>query len=298
MLIRDAAILYIEYCREVRLVQPSTLKKYGECLNTWILPAVGNKEVSDLTRRNIGVLRSAIFARGLSVSRTYSVLIVLKSLLRYIKDVLKTPTLDPAEVEVPSRGKPHVVYLTDLELNKVFQSIPVHTFSGARLRAFIEVLLGTGMRLSEALSLDRELFDAGATEHEIKGKGGKFRTVFFNDRCKYWVKLYLSKRFDSHPALFVTTGTNPERWQREDISRFFINLRDRAKLNKKLTPHILRHTYCTNLRDRGVDISLIKELAGHADIGTTAKYYLGSDKNVLRRIAQDEVRYGSGQVAA
>ncbi|MCU1284076.1 MAG: xerD [Acidobacteriales bacterium] len=295
MLIRETAILYIEHCREVRLVQPSTLKKYSEILNTWVVPSLGNKQVNRLTRVDIGLLRGGMFASNLSIARTYSVLMVLKGLLRYIKDTRKLETLNPAEVEVPNRGRPHVVFLTELELKKIFAAIPVHTFSGARLRAFIEVLLATGMRLGEALSLDREIFDAGATEHEIRGKGGKFRTVFFTDRCYYWVKLYLGKRFDSHPALFVTTGTSPERWRREDISRFFINLRDRAGINKKLTPHILRHTYCTNLRDRGVDISLIKELAGHADIGTTARYYLGTDKNVLRRIAQTHVCYESGE---
>jgi integrase/recombinase XerD len=293
MLIRECTSLYLDYCLQVKLVQPSTAQKYRDCLETWIVPALGDKDVSRLKRVDVGALRAQMFSRRLSIARTYSVLMVLKGFLLYIKDVLKTTTLDPGEVEVPDRGRPHVVYLTDLELDKIFRAIPVHTFSGARLRAFVEVLLATGMRLSEALALDRELFDADAREVEIKGKGQKYRTVFFTDRCYYWVKLYLNKRFDSHAALFVTTGIAPERWRREDISRFFINLRDKSGINKKLTPHILRHTYCTNLRDRGVDISYIKELAGHADIGTTAKYYLGTDKEQLRRISQSFVKYSA-----
>lgn len=296
MFIRDVSLLYIEYCRDTRLVAPTSVAKYRDCLETWIVPALGHKDVGGLRRIDIGLLRSTMRAQGLSIARTYSVLMVLKGLLRYVKDVANVPALDPTEVEVPSRGRPHVVYLTDLELERLFQAIPVHTFSGVRLRAFVELLLATGMRLSEALALDREHFDAEVSELEIKGKGQKFRTIFFTDRCYYWIKLYLSKRFDSHPALFVTTGTFPERWRREDISRFFINLRDRAGINKKLTPHILRHTYCTNLRDRGVDISLIKELAGHADIGTTARYYLGTDKNALRRVSQQFVKYGSDRM--
>lgn len=295
MLIRDASLLYMEYCRDVKLAASSTLVKYSDCLKVWIIPAFGGKEAIQLKRTDIGLLRGSMRAKSLSIARTYSVLMVLKGFLRYMKDVMKIEGLDPSEIEVPSRGQPHVLYLTDLELDKLFRAILIHTFSGARLRAFIEVLLATGMRLSEALALNRDLFDAEARETEIRGKGGKFRTVFFNDRCYYWVRLYLGKRFDSCPALFVTTGTNPVRWRREDISRFFINLRDRAGLNKKLTPHILRHTYCTNLRSQGVDISYIKELAGHADIGTTAKYYLGNNINELRRISQNLVRYGAGE---
>jgi site-specific recombinase XerD len=58
-----------------------------------------------------------------------------------------------------------------------------------------------------------------------------------------------------------------------------------------LTPHILRHTYCTNLRDNGADITLIKELAGHQDIQTTAKYYLGVSKTTLRDAVRKHLNY-------
>jgi site-specific recombinase XerD len=80
---------------------------------------------------------------------------------------------------------------------------------------------------------------------------------------------------------------------REDISRFFINLRIKARITKKLTPHLLRHTFCTILRNHGADISHIKDLAGHQDIQTTARYYLGKDKNVLRRVVDTCLNYGT-----
>jgi site-specific recombinase XerD len=60
---------------------------------------------------------------------------------------------------------------------------------------------------------------------------------------------------------------------------------------KKLTPHILRHTYCTTLRNNGADISYIKELAGHSDIQITARYYLGRDTQQLRNVVRKYVRY-------
>jgi len=122
------------------------------------------------------------------------------------------------------------------------------------------------MRISEALSLGRAPFDAQIQEIEIIGKGNKKRTVFLNQRCHFWVQQYVNKRHDTHPALFITTGLNPRRLAREDISRFFVNLREKADLKKKITPHTLRHTYCTNLLNNGADITFIKELAGHQDI--------------------------------
>src|SRR6266404_1383416 len=141
MLIREFAPTYIEYCREVKLVVPATADKYRDCLQNWIVPALGDKQSGKLKRLDINILRSRMFARKLSIARVYSVLMVLNGFLRYIKEVRKQPCLDLGEVEVPSRGRPHVVYLTQPELERLFQTIPVHTFTGARLRAFVELLL-------------------------------------------------------------------------------------------------------------------------------------------------------------
>jgi site-specific recombinase XerD len=98
----------------------------------------------------------------------------------------------------------------------------------------------------------------------------------------------------------VTTGI-PRRWDRNDLSKYFKVLKWKAGIEKPLTPHILRHTYCTNLRDNGTDITLIKELAGHQDIQTTARYYLGVNKQSLRDAVRLNLRYGrdeDDQVAA
>lgn len=95
---------------------------------------------------------------------------------------------------------------------------------------------------------------------------------------------------DQH--VFVTTGYPVRPLAREDVSRFFQLLKQKAGLTKKFTPHVLRHTFCTTLRNNGADISLIKELAGHQDIQTTARYYLGTNKDLLRRVVVQCLDYG------
>jgi integrase/recombinase XerD len=139
--------------------------------------------------------------------------------------------------------------------------------------------------------MDREPFDRGETEIDILGKGAKRRTVFFTDRAIFWIKEFLNCRADDHPALFITTGCPARRWARYDISKNFARLCRISGYAKKFTPHILRHTYCTTLRNNGADISHIKELAGHSDIQTTARYYLGYDKPALRRVVREKARY-------
>ena len=81
--------------------------------------------------------------------------------------------LDPAEIPLPKRPVPEVEYLTNEEVRRVLDSINITSYAGIRLRALVELLLSTGMRISEALSLDRTAFEAGETEVQIIGKGRK-----------------------------------------------------------------------------------------------------------------------------
>ncbi|MBA2676797.1 MAG: tyrosine-type recombinase/integrase [Ktedonobacteraceae bacterium] len=291
MLLRDAARHYPTFCQVEKQNAPQTIQKYNDCLNAWILPHLGSKQLEELDRLMLMGFRKLMVEKSLSTYRQYSVLMVLKSVLKFAREVLKVECINPREIKLPNRGTPEVSVLTPDELNQLFAHLDVHTYTGSRLRAIIEIILASGMRISEVLSLSRSVFDAELDETQIVGKGSKTRTVFLNARSRLWVNNYLNKRFDDNLALFVTTGPNPGRLSREDISRFFINLRKRAELPKKVTPHVLRHTYCTTLLNNGADITFIKELAGHSNIQTTARYYLGVDRQQLRKVVDKYLKY-------
>lgn len=292
MKVSEAFAPFLNYCQVERHVSPATLAKYRDCLQCWLLPWLGSQDLESLNRLEILNLRKAMVDKGLSIARQYSVIMCLKSFLKFCRSTWNLRCLDPNDIALPRRPAPDVQYLTKEEIQKVFDAIRIHTFAGIRLRALIELLLSTGMRISEALSLKRDVFEADAQETEIVGKGQRKRLVFFSRRCRFWVREYLNRRVDDEPALFVTTGFPARSFKREDVSRFFIDLRQKAGLAKKLTPHLLRHTFCTLLRDNGADISHIKDLAGHTNIGTTARYYLGKDKAVLRRVVDTCLTYG------
>jgi site-specific recombinase XerD len=183
-----------------------------------------------------------------------------------------------------------VQYLSHSEVEQVLAVLPSRNFTGARLRALVILLLNTGLRISEALALNRKPFDQQYREVDIVGKGGKRRTVFLNEDCFRAVSQYLRFRDDEESALFVTTGF-ARRLARDDISKYFQAVRIKAGIDKPFTPHILRHTYCTHLLHNGADIRFIKELAGHQDIQTTAKYYLGVDRRALRAVVDRCVHY-------
>lgn len=237
--------------------------------------------------------RQAMAARELSVARQYSLLMTLKLFLKFCRTTLDINCIDPAAIKLPRRKAPKVEYLTNTEIQAIRENIDPFRTSGVRLRALFEVLLSTGMRISEAVSLDGNSIDYSTKEAVIIGKGGKSRTVFFSDEALKWLARYLSRRHDSHPALFVTSGDMPVRLKRGDIPRFFKAVSKLAGIEKHLTPHLLRHTFCTNLRNNGADISLIKELAGHQDIQTTVRYYIGIDKQVLRNTVAKYLNYAA-----
>lgn len=291
MKLYEAVEPFLNFCQVESQSEPSTIEKYRDCFRVWILPWLANCELKDVDRLDVLRLRQAMENRGLSTARKYSIIGCLKGLLKFARSALKIECLDPAEIRLPKRQPPNPAYLNNEEIQRALEGIDHHTFAGIRLRALTELLLATGMRISEALALTREPFEMEARDVDIVGKGKRRRTVFFSTRCRAWVNAYLNRRTDDNPALFVTTGFPPRKLRREDVSRFFSNLRSKVGITKPLTPHVLRHTFCTNLRNNGADISLIKDLAGHQNIQTTARYYLGKDKEVLRRAVESCLDY-------
>jgi integrase/recombinase XerD len=291
MKVSEASGPFFTWAEIERQHAPQTIAKLRDCFASWILPRLGPLEVEQIRREHILEIRQAMVNRKLSVARQYSVISAIKHFLRFCQTVLRISTLDLADVVLPRRPKPNPDALTNEELERIRQAININMRTGLRLRALIELLAETGMRIGEALALNRTPFEQGDAEIEILGKGNKLRTIFIHQRAGFWVRQYLARRVDHEPALFVTTGDPPQRWARVDVSPFFVRLRKAAKINKKLTPHLLRHTFCTNLRDNGADISLIKDLAGHADIQTTARYYLKTDKSALRNAVKKYLNY-------
>ena len=282
MRVFEAVEPFLLYCRVERQYSPESQQKMKEAFDSWLLKLFGRLEVASIRSMHVLAFRQVMASRELSTARQYGLLMVLKLFLKFCRTVLELNCLDSSTIKLPTRKAPRVEYLTNAEIQAVRDKIDTFQTSGARLRALFETLLSTGMRISEALSLNRDSIDFERREAVIIGKGGKARTVFFSEDALRWIRRYLNRRHDPNPALFVTYGDSPSRLRRGDIPRFFKAIGKLAGIKKRLTPHLLRHTFCTNLRNNGADLSLIKELAGHQDIQTTVRYYLGSDKQVLR----------------
>jgi site-specific recombinase XerD len=143
-----------------------------------------------------------------------------------------------------------------------------------RDRAILELLFSTGLRVSELCSLDSDI-DLSRDELSVRGKGDKVRVVFISPAAKSAVTTYIKARKDMGEALFVNIAKGRERGERltpRSIERLIKTYAAKAGITKKVTPHVLRHSFATDLLSNGADIRSVQQLLGHASINTTQIY--------------------------
>jgi len=149
-----------------------------------------------------------------------------------------------------------------------------------RERAMIEMFYSTGCRLSELRELDRKDIDWQSLTVNVFGKGSKERKVYLSFKAVYHLKKYLNERKDDHPALFVTERKPHERLSTRGFQREIKAIALGSQIPKNVHPHILRHTFATDLLANGADIASVQALLGHSDPGTTQIYCQVTDERM------------------
>lgn len=151
-----------------------------------------------------------------------------------------------------------------------------------RDKAILELFFSTGLRLSELCSIDRDL-DLSKDEFSIRGKGEKVRVVFLSDSAKDAIRDYLKNRKDMDEPLFIQYSRNGAKGNRltpRSIERIVKYHAIAAGISKKVTPHIIRHSFATDLLSNGADIRSVQMMLGHANIATTQIYTHITDKQL------------------
>lgn len=206
-------------------------------------------------------------------------LIALRSLLNYFTD--RNIVALPAEKIKLAMDKSdrEVRFLTIDQLKKLFSAPKISTEQGLRDRAILEVFFSTGMRISELVSLNRNQIKIKPNIKELElsiiGKGGRTRTVYFSDRTLYWLNKYLATRKDKDESLFInyrSKKTKSLRLTPRSIEKMIKKYTIQTGLPINTTPHVMRHTFATDLLSQGVDLRTIQEFLGHKSIAATQIY--------------------------
>lgn len=212
-------------------------------------------------------------------------LIALRAFLKFLaKRGIKTLAADQIELaKVPERSL-DLITPYELERLMVAPNDETNPEKRARGKAILELLFSTGLRVSELCALTRDI-DLRMEEISIRGKGSKVRMVFVSDEAKKNLKNYLALRKDMDDALFVKVGYEKAKNEAGNLSprsveRIIKQYAIKAGISKKVTPHVIRHCFATDLLRNGADLRSVQALLGHAHIGTTQIYTHVTDQHL------------------
>jgi len=290
--INEAILRFLEYCELDRNLSLKTVRMYGYYLNffkQWLLQSQKEKnftveKIDENIVRNFRLFISHEYKnpyKGSLKRQTQNYfLIALRSFFRYLIKQ-KLPVLSPEMIELGKSRDRNIRFLQPIELEKLFQSVDLKDKAGLRDRAILEVLFSTGLRVSELVSLNREQVNIKSGEFGVIGKGGKARVVFLSKHAKDWLQKYLGTRGDPYQPLFIRyagpkikTGLSNEglRLSARSIERMIDKYRKVAGILFRIGPHVLRHSYATDLLQHGADLRSVQEMLGHKNIATTQIY--------------------------
>ena len=235
----------------------------------------------------VGVLRS----RGLAPSSVKRTLVAVRSLFRFRAQEGLSESDPSAGVETPRVPSGLPKALTESEVQLLLDAVQGDDAVALRDRAVLEVLYGTGARISEVCALRLGDVDLDASMLRLFGKGAKERQVPLGR----WARVALAQWLSAEGR----GAMEPEQWaRRDDADAVFLNQRggrlgrqgawgivrrygDLVGLEGRLTPHVLRHCCATHMLDHGADIRAVQELLGHASISTTQVYTMVSNERLF-----------------
>lgn len=269
MLISEAFDMYYQYMsikgQSVRVLETHDFVKRT------LIDVVGDIDIKNLTTKEVHLWKEALSTRKLSIGRTAKrapntircYIIRLRAVLRYMK-LIGEECLNYELVPAPKREAVCRTYLTEKEVTAMIDN----AFS-LRNKFVISLLYSSGIRLSEMLSLDRD--SIRNKRFTVVGKGKKARLCFIDDRTEKIMQEYLASRTDNCPALIVSE-LYKSRMTPGNVQLLVRNTAERAGIKRRITPHILRHSFATNFISNNGDIRPLSILMGHANLDTTAIY--------------------------
>ena len=234
---------------------------------------------------------AALRARGLAPSSVKRATVAVRSLHRFRSDEDMTDSDPSAAVETPRvpAGLPKA--LSEDEITRLLEAVPDDGPIASRDRAVLEVLYGTGARISEVCSLSLGDVDLEAGLLRLFGKGSKERVVPLGRFARMALAAWLApdgrgavapeqfaRRGDADAVFLNSRGGRLSRQGAWGIVRKYGTI---AGLDGRLTPHVLRHSCATHMLDHGADIRAVQELLGHASIATTQVYTMVSNERLF-----------------
>jgi integrase/recombinase XerD len=263
---------FLQYLRIEKGAADNTIESYRRDLSMY-REHLGQKELVNVRPAEISAFLGFLYQKKKlkprSATRAFAAVRGLHRFLILENATLENPT---ALVEQPKWWKPlpHVLALE--EVDRLLEAPDILTPKGLRDRAMLEVLYATGLRVSELIGLKLDGVNIESGFVRCMGKGGKERIVPLGDSAAEAVAAYLQARRVRKPTNYLFLNHRGTKLSRMGFWMILRACGLRAGIRKKLTPHVLRHSFATHLLERGADLRAVQTMLGHSRISTTEIY--------------------------
>ena len=266
----------LAYMRDLRLLMKSLQLKADE-------------ELLQVSRQQLIAYLVRLKQEGRAASTVARKLASIKAFYRFLT-AERYIRRNPAEVlEAASRGLHLPKVLSVQEVERLLDEPNLGTLDGYRDKTMLELLYATGMRVSELVNVPVKNVDMKMQYVIVMGKGSKERMLPLGRTALHYLEHYLSVvrpqllhgKPDAAAELFVTGWGGP--MTRDRFYEIIVAYGKSAGISKRVTPHMLRHSFATHLLNNGTDLRIVQELLGHADISTT-QIYTHLDVERLREV--------------
>ena len=280
----DASLIdaFLEMMAVERAAAANTLKNYGRDIARFAAFARERGESLETAGADdIAAWLSVLEASGLAASTAALKVSALRQFYQFLYAEGYRGDNPAASIDRPQTRRPLPKVLSGEEVEALFAAAEAKTGpAGVRLRAMLETLYSSGLRVSELTGLPLAAFQPGARALIVKGKGGKERLTPLTQRAVDAVAAYLAVRDrfagdgkgDASPYLFPSRG-NTGHLTASRFAQLLKGLAAEAGVDPaKVSPHVLRHAFATHLLEGGADLRSVQQMLGHADITTTQIY--------------------------
>ena len=271
--------LFFKYLTFEKRYSPHTLTSYRTDLGQFATYLAQTYQIENPAQADHTIIRSWIVSLLQNKMEARSVNRKIACLRSYYKflfrngEIQQNPML---KVTAPKSGKKLPAFLPQETMQQLFEKIEFpDTFEGWRDKLVLELLYGTGMRLSELIGLQENSIDLQQKTIRVLGKGQKERILPLNNALRTCLEVYRqfkSSEFpDNKPAVLLVTPKMQPLYPKL-VYRIVKNYTGMVTTSQHRNPHVLRHTFATHLLDNGADLNAIKDLLGHSSLAATQVY--------------------------
>ncbi len=262
----------------------SDLKKFSIYLND----SFQINKIEELSKEHIRLYLKELGKTNTSASITRK----LVSLRMFFNFLIKEKIIDVniiSDFDLPKINKKLPVILSTTEMQEILETIKINDHISCRNRCMLELMYATGLRVSELINLNVSSINLYMGYIKVVGKGDKERIVPIGEIAKTILDIYLNQyrdKFIKKESSLLFFNNHGNKLSREEFYIILKQVINKTSINKKISPHTIRHSFATHLLENGADLRSIQELLGHSDISTTTIYTHISNQKIKNEYQQ------------